>query len=50
MERGTGTVYHMKKEKAAGFYVVPHSINLSRSDFDACDIEELKKALTEFKV
>lgn len=28
----------------AGFNVIPHSINLSRSDFDACDIvEEIRK-------
>ncbi len=30
--------------KAKGINVVPHSINLSRSDFDACDIvEEIRK-------
>ena len=29
--------------KNAGIYVVPHSINLSRSDFDACDmVEEIR--------
>ena len=34
----------MKEEKAAGFYIVPHSVNLSRSDFDACDIvEEIRR-------
>ena len=39
---------HMKKEKAAGLYVVPHSINLSRSDFDACDIvEEIRRRVDE---
>ncbi|MBR0367004.1 MAG: EAL domain-containing protein [Clostridia bacterium] len=27
-------------QKASGFHIVPHSINLSRSDFDACDIVE----------
>jgi len=38
----------MKEEKAAGFYVVPHSINLSRSDFDACDIvEEIRRRVDE---
>ena len=38
----------MKKEKAAGFYLVPHSINLSRSDFEACDIvEEIRKRVDE---
>ena len=31
-------------QAAEGFQVVPHSINLSRSDFDACDIvEEIRK-------
>ena len=34
----------MKDQKAAGFDVIPHSINLSRSDFDACDIvEEIRR-------
>lgn len=28
----------MKYQKDSGFSVVPHSINLSRSDFDACDV------------
>ena len=38
----------MKEEKAAGFYIVPHSINLSRSDFDACDMaEEIRKRVDE---
>ena len=38
----------IKEEKAAGFYVVPHSINLSRSDFDACDIvDEIRKRVDE---
>lgn len=38
----------MKEEKATGFYVVPHSINLSRSDFDACDIvEEIRRRVDE---
>ena len=41
----------MKKEQEAGFYVVPHSINLSRSDFDACDIvEEIRKRVDEAHV
>lgn len=31
---------HMKVKEAEGFYIVPHSINLSRSDFDACDMVE----------
>ncbi len=30
----------MKDLSSAGLHVVPHSINLSRSDFDACDIVE----------
>lgn len=30
----------MKKIQGAGLYVVPHSINLSRSDFEVCDIVE----------
>ncbi len=34
----------VKKMAAEGFYIVPQSINLSRSDFDACDIvEEVRK-------
>ena len=30
----------IKAKAAEGFYIVPHSINLSRSDFDACDMVE----------
>ena len=30
----------IKRSSADGFSVVPHSINLSRADFDACDIVE----------
>ncbi len=31
-------------QKASGFPIVPHSVNLSRSDFDACDIvEEIRR-------
>ncbi|MBR5755993.1 MAG: EAL domain-containing protein [Firmicutes bacterium] len=38
----------IKEEEAAGFYVVPHSINLSRSDFEACDIvEEIQRRVDE---
>lgn len=34
----------IRTKKAEGLYIVPHSINLSRSDFDACDIvEEVRK-------
>ena len=31
-------------KEAEGFFIVPHSINLSRSDFDACDmVEEIRR-------
>ena len=31
-------------QKASGFHIVPHSVNLSRSDFDTCDIvEEIRR-------
>ncbi len=31
-----------------GLYIIPHSINLSRSDFDACDIvEEIRRRVDE---
>ncbi|MBQ9377014.1 MAG: EAL domain-containing protein, partial [Schwartzia sp.] len=34
----------IKTKEAEGLYIVPQSINLSRSDFDACDIvEEVRK-------
>ena len=34
----------IKVQKAEGFKIIPHSINLSRSDFNACDIvEEIRK-------
>ncbi len=34
----------IKIQSEEGFYVVPHSINISRADFDACDIvEEIRK-------
>ena len=34
----------MKMQATAGLYVVPTSVNLSRSDFDACDIvEEIRR-------
>ena len=33
----------IKRQQEAGFSIVPHSINLSRSDFDACDmVEEIR--------
>ncbi|MBR5109705.1 MAG: EAL domain-containing protein [Clostridia bacterium] len=35
---------NIKVKESAGLYIVPHSINLSRSDFDACDmVEEIKR-------
>lgn len=38
----------MKHQQQEGLNVVPHSINLSRSDFDACDIvEEIRKRVDE---
>ncbi len=34
--------------QAAGFRILPHSINLSRSDFDACDIvEEIRRRVDD---
>ncbi len=34
----------MKEQSARGLYVVPNSVNLSRADFDACDIvEEIRR-------
>ena len=30
----------LKQQTADGLHVVPHSVNLSRSDFDACDVVE----------
>ena len=38
----------LKVQMACGFPVSPHSINISRSDFDACDIvEEIRKRVDE---
>ena len=35
---------HIKTEEKEGLYVVPHSLNISRADFDSCDIvEEIRK-------
>ena len=35
-------------KEAEGLYIVPHSINLSRSDFDACDmVEEIRRRVDE---
>ena len=34
----------INRQKEAGLTIVPHSINLSRSDFDACDmVEEIRR-------
>ena len=38
----------IRMQSAAGLYIIPHSINLSRSDFDACDIvEEIRRRVDE---
>ena len=38
----------MKALEAEGLRVVPHSLNLSRADFDACDIvEEIRRRVAE---
>ena len=38
----------IKRQAEAGLYVVPQSINLSRSDFDSCDIvEEIRKRVDD---
>lgn len=38
----------MKKMKEQGIYVVPHSVNLSRSDFDSCDmVEEIRRRVDD---
>ena len=38
----------IQAQKAAGLRVVPHSLNLSRSDFDSCDIvEEIRRRVDE---
>ena len=38
----------MKYQKDAGLSVVPHSVNLSRSDFDACNIvEEVRRRVDD---
>ncbi len=34
----------IQRQREAGLFIVPHSVNLSRSDFDVCDIvEEIRK-------
>ncbi|MBR4332601.1 MAG: bifunctional diguanylate cyclase/phosphodiesterase [Clostridia bacterium] len=38
----------MKRQKAMGLYVVPTSLNLSRADFESCDIvEEIRSRVDE---
>ena len=38
----------MKRQADAGFYVVPQSVNLSRMDFESCDIvEEIRRRVDE---
>lgn len=38
----------MQAQKLAGLQIVPHSVNLSRADFDACDIvEEIRRRVDE---
>ena len=38
----------LKAQQEAGIYTVPQSVNLSRSDFDACDIvEEIRRRVDE---
>ncbi len=37
-------IERFKEQKELGYYIVPISVNLSRTDFDACDIvEEIRK-------
>ena len=39
---------HIRIKEKEGFYIVPHSVNLSRSDFDACDmVEEIRRRVDE---
>ena len=38
----------IRQQAAAGMYVVPQSVNLSRADFDSCDIvEEIRRRVDE---
>ena len=38
----------MKQQKAAGQYVVPQSVNLSRMDFESCDVvEEIRRRVDD---
>ena len=39
---------NIKIEEKDGIFVIPHSINLSRSDFDACDmVEEIRRRVDD---
>ena len=39
---------YIRMKKEMGLYIVSHSINLSRSDFDACDmVEEIRRRVDE---
>ena len=41
----------IKDMESAGLYIVPQSINLSRSDFDACDmVEEIRRRVDDFGI
>ena len=38
----------IRTREAEGLYIVPHSVNLSRSDFDVCDmVEEIRRRVDE---
>ena len=42
------TLEKMKRQKQSGLTIVPHSVNLSRSDFSSCDIvEEIRKRVDD---
>ncbi len=39
---------HIRVKEAEGLYIVPHSLNLSRSDFEACDmVEEIRRRVDD---
>lgn len=41
-------IENIKRQEAAGHRTVPHSVNLSRSDFDSCDIvEEIRRRVDD---
>ena len=42
------TLQKIRLQMTYGFHIMPHSINLSRSDFDACDIvEEIRRRVDD---